>query len=51
VTWDAFYTRQKLAEGELVSASGVRAGAPVGGQAIPVGGQLWSTGVQFSVSF
>ena len=51
VKWDAFHSRQRLAEGELSPEGGLRAGAPIEGRPIPVGGQLWSTGVQCSVSF
>ena len=51
VGWDAFFATQWLAEGSLIPDGGMRPGAPVDGQAIPVGGQLWSAGVQGSVSF
>jgi len=51
VKWDVFHSRQRLAEGELSPEGGLRAGAPIEGRPIPVGGQLWSTGVQCSVSF
>ncbi len=51
VSWDIFHARQRLAEGALVPDGEIRAGAPIDGQPIPVGGQLWSTGVQCSVSF
>ncbi|MEC8194361.1 MAG: hypothetical protein VX127_16615 [Myxococcota bacterium] len=51
VAWDAFFATQWLAKGSLVPEDETRPGAPVNGQAIPVGGQLWSAGVQCSVSF
>ena len=53
VSWDFFYTRHQLASGELQPEAQpvLTAGAPVNGQAIPIGGHLWSAGMQFSVSF
>ena len=53
VAWDFFYTRHQLASGELRPESQpvLTAGAPVNGKAIPIGGHLWSAGMQFSVSF
>ena len=53
VAWDFFYTRHQLASGELrpVAEPVLTAGAPVNGEAIPIGGYLWSMGMQFSVSF
>ena len=53
VAWDVFYTRHHLASGELmpVAAEDSIAGMPVDGAPIPVGGALWSFGLQFSVNF
>jgi long-subunit fatty acid transport protein len=53
VSWDVYYSRQQLAKGELMipESETPRAGAPINGAAIPISGQLWSAGLQFSVSF
>ncbi len=53
VSWDMFFTAHRLASGELKpTASGnIRPGAPVDGAAFPIGGKLWSSGVQLAVSF
>ncbi len=53
VRWDLFYSRAKLAEGQLKVADSQsrRSGVPVNGQAIPIGGSLWSSGAQMTVSF
>ena len=53
VRWDVFYSRQQLAPGVLKISDGgqVRAGLPVGGKPLPIGGTLWSSGAQMSVSF
>ena len=53
VSWDFFFTRHQLASGELQpeAQSVLTAGASVNGQSIPIGGHLWSAGMQFSVSF
>ena len=53
VRWDFFYTRTKLAEGqlEIADSQSQRPGAPVDGQPIPIGGTLWSAGAQMTVSF
>ena len=51
VGWEAFFSTQWLAEGSLILDAETRPGAPIDGQAIPVGGQLRSAGVQCSVSF
>jgi len=53
ISWDAYYSRQHLAKGELkiTESDEPRAGAPIDGAAIPISGQLWSAGLQLSVSF
>ena len=53
VSWDVFFTLHTLASGELkpVDAGPERPGSPVNGQAVPIGGNLWSTGAQWSVEF
>jgi len=53
VSWDVFYTRHQLATGSLSPEPSENsiAGTPVDGKAIPVGGSLWSAGVQLGVSF
>ena len=53
VGWDVFFTRHQLAKGELTPepSENSNAGIPVDGKAIPIGGSLWSLGLQFSVSF
>ncbi|MGB0641121.1 MAG: OmpP1/FadL family transporter [Myxococcota bacterium] len=53
VSWDMFFTAHRLASGELKPAgtTNIRPGAPVDGAAFPIGGKLWSTGVEMAVSF
>jgi long-subunit fatty acid transport protein len=53
VAWDLFFTYHQLAQGRLAQsdAGPHRPGSPVGGRAIPIGGHLWSAGVQWSVDF
>ena len=53
VAWDLFFTHHTLASGSLQpeGEGSVRAGSPIGGRAIPIGGNLWSTGMQWSVEF
>ncbi len=53
VSWDIYYTFHVLAEGRLepVGAGPDRPGSPIGGAAVPIGGNLWSTGAQWSVEF
>jgi long-subunit fatty acid transport protein len=53
VSWDVFFTMHTLAKGELrPNGSGEsRPGSPVNGQPVPIGGNLWSSGAQWSVEF
>jgi long-subunit fatty acid transport protein len=53
VSWDAFFSYHRLADGFLtpVDAGPHRPGSTIGGRAIPLGGNLWSTGAQWSVEF
>ncbi len=51
IAWDGYVSQQRLAEGSLVPDGEVRPGAPIDGRPIPVGGRMWSAGVQCSVSF
>jgi long-subunit fatty acid transport protein len=53
VSWDLFITFHRLASGNMKQpgAGPDRPGSPVDGAAIPIGGHLWSTGVQWSVDF
>lgn len=51
VAWDAYVSQQRLAEGALIPDGEVRPGSPIDGRPIPVGGQMWSAGVQGTVSF
>ena len=53
VGWDVFYTRHQLAEGSLKPEPSENsiAGTPVDSESIPIGGSLWSVGLQFSVNF
>jgi hypothetical protein len=53
VSWDMFFTAHRLASGELKpgGTANIRPGAPVDGAAFPIGGKLWSSGVQLAVSF
>jgi long-subunit fatty acid transport protein len=53
IQWDLFYTSHLLAEGSLAVADAgtMRPGAPVNGEPMPIGGSLWSAGMQLTVSF
>ncbi len=50
VRWDLFGQVHVLGQGELpVDTTAYRAGAPVDGGSIPVGGMLWTAGLQWSI--
>jgi hypothetical protein len=53
IQWDLFYSTHVLADGSLqvADAGTMRAGAPIDGKPIPIGGSLWSAGAQLTVSF
>ncbi len=53
IGWDVFVQYHLVASGTLSTPEGdpPRAGAPVGGAPIPVGGRLWTAGAQWSVDF
>lgn len=50
VAWDVFFQGHLLADGELAVAE-ARAGAPADGAPIPVGGSLWTAGLQWSFEY
>ena len=50
-SWDLFVQRHLLASGELQAPAETRAGAPVDGAPIPIGGHLWSAGLQWSFAY
>ena len=52
VSWDVYAQLHWLGTGSLaVDATPYRPGAPVDGGAVPVGGRLWATGLQWSIGF
>lgn len=52
VAWDTFFEYQKIASGDLQPGGDPdRAGAPVDGAAIPIGGHLWAAGLQWSFEY
>ena len=53
IAWDAFYQHHPLASGDIpVSYSDpYTAGAPIGVDAIPVGGRLWAAGLQWRMDY
>jgi len=50
---DSFFQLHRLADGELPrpETSGLREGYPPDGATIPIGGTIWSAGVQWSVEY
>jgi hypothetical protein len=53
VQWDIFMAYQFLATGslDLGTVPQYRAGAPAGGEDIPIGGHLWAAGLQWSFHY
>ncbi len=52
VRWEAHGQLQRLGEGELaVDTTPLRAGAPVDGGTLPIGGALWAAGLQWSIDY
>ncbi len=52
VRWDLHVQAQVLGEGQLaVDTTPYRAGAPVDGGSLPIGGTLWTAGLQTSIDY
>src|SRR5262249_15837319 len=53
LSWDLYFQGHLLASGslKLPDDEAYTAGAPVDGKAIPIGGRLWTAGLQWSMEY